>query len=478
MLCRVSNMTMWRKSALPDRLSHALSPFCDWSRKLVDRPYDVWSTIRCQPSYHHPRRKSVQSNLRHTSRYGSSWHHFSSEFFELTVHSKTHLCLIVREESGCHPPVRGTSVWLLPDVSSNARAFPLQTAACPSRGFAAGSTLCTRKNLQTVSDAWFPLAGTPLPPGLARRSPTPWCSQLQTLGGLRKSVPSTKTGSCRRSRSPLRLSDPIGWSQCPWPPAWHSAWTWTDDCPECPQLIRDPLSHDTWCFTAPFDFWLISRGGVTRTSVLRSRAAAAASYLLLPGRCYPRLGSGELCRPQPLYVRIVVVGCRLADWDVLETPSSWLSGGSSLLTHSSIRLDPSASMADSMRRLHASEWFSGAWPVAWSRTSAAQRFAWCTPAWVQLLPPALSADAVAAHPLARPARWRPWWAPHLARSGHLQEALGLLPDSSTVSWCNSLLQRRSASRPGPRWTSTRPRYMPVFLLSSNFCLILFSATRR
>ena len=111
----------------------------------------------------------------------------------------------------------------------------------------------------------------------------------------------------------------------------------THDCPKCPQLIRDLLDQGVRRSTAPFGLWLVSWGGVSRTSgsrrgTTRSPPTSASST---PVVVSPTGG--------PQDRQLVAVGWRL-------------------LSRSSIHFDPSSFKI--FRFLHVSEWFSGARPVS------------------------------------------------------------------------------------------------------------------
>ena len=144
----------------------------------------------------------------------------------------------------------------------------------------------------------------------------------------------TRTDSCRRSRSPQRPSDPIllrGTARK----------LGTNNCPECPQLTRDslesrgstlhgavwPLAHLPGWDHPHFGFWARYSPQPHLVTI-----HALPRWLLGPGRGVARSTS---C----VYIGIVAGG-RLAVRDVLGTASSWLSSGSSLLSCSSIHLDP------------------------------------------------------------------------------------------------------------------------------------------
>ena len=100
---------------------------------------------------------------------------------------------------------------------------------------------------------------------------------------------------------------------------------------------------------------------------------------------------GSVPTTAPSSVRIVIAGGRLTDWEVLR---QLVAVG---------RLQPPLALC--MK------------PYLRSST-----FRLITPVWRDFLPPTLSVIVVAAHLLARLAHWRPWWAPRLARSGHLQDS--------------------------------------------------------
>ena len=146
--------------------------------------------------------------------------------------------------------------------------------------------------------------------------------------------------------------------------------------------------------------------------------------------------------PQPLLrVCIVIIASgSLTNRDVLQTASSWLSTCSSPsrahpLTSTRDRSTSSASMVDSIPL-----------PVVERATSLGSQAASAAlrdavllqlnissdahPPGGHLLPPTLLPSVVAAHLQAGPAHWRPWRAPRLARSGHLQDS----NDSGSLGW--------------------------------------------